>query len=76
MKKFIMIIAVAVSSVVLADKPTQVAFEINKENCNLPVQKIRELIPGRAQQEKIYRACIKKAVKEKWNRRDLQLSSQ
>lgn len=55
------------SSVAFADEK----FEITKKNCNLPMKKIRQLVPDKAKQDDIYRQCIKKAAKEKWGRKSL-----
>lgn len=67
LKPFIMITTLIAGSAVFAEEH----FEINKKNCNLPMKKIRELVPEKAKQEAIYRQCMKKAAQEKWSQKSL-----
>ncbi len=67
MSRLFIAVSLLATSPALADKP----FEINKKNCNLPIQKIRELFPDKAKQESIYRQCAKKASQEKWTQKSL-----
>lgn len=55
-------IALAAGTTVFANQE----FEINKENCNLPIQEIRKLVPERSKQQEIYQQCMRKAAEEKW----------
>lgn len=67
MKKYIVLITMIISMPVFAGEK----FEINKKNCNLPMQKIRQLVPDKAKQKAIYRQCVKQANKEKWTLRSV-----
>ncbi len=49
MNKLLIAISVLIISPAFADE----GFEINKKNCNLPIQKIRDLVPDKAKQEVI-----------------------
>lgn len=62
-----MIVALMTGTLAFADK----SFEINKENCNLPMKEIRRLVPDEAQQKIIYRQCAKKASQERWTQKTL-----
>ncbi len=41
-------------------------FEINKQNCNLPMKKIRQLLPDKKVQQEVLQRCMDKATKEHW----------
>ncbi len=43
-------------------------FEINQENCNLPMSKIRQLLPTKEEQIKALNDCIAKASQENWGK--------
>ncbi len=67
MSRLLIAVSLLVIFPVFADKN----FEINKKNCNLPIKKIRDLIPEKAKQESIYRQCAKKASAENWTQKSL-----
>ncbi|MBS9777302.1 MAG: hypothetical protein KGV50_00935 [Gammaproteobacteria bacterium] len=56
-----------IANIAIAYEP----FEINKKNCNLPVQKIRKLVPDKSKRQKIYHQCMKKAAQERWLQKSL-----
>lgn len=50
------------------EKDTLKDFEITKKNCNLPMKKIRQLLPDSSDQHDAMQRCMAKAVKERWKR--------
>ncbi len=52
---------------------TDKIFEINKENCSLPMKEIRRRLPNREAQKKALDACMKKATEERWGSNTLLL---
>lgn len=46
-------------------------FEINKENCNLPVKEIRKRLNDVEAQQDVLDKCMEKAADENWIKKDL-----
>lgn len=46
-------------------------FEVTKKNCNLPMKKIKAMLPNQDDYEKVLKDCMEKAAKERWHRRNL-----
>lgn len=67
MNKFFVMLTLATTASVYAEQP----LEINKKNCNLPMNEIRQLVPDRDQQQIIRRQCAKKASQENWKLKTL-----
>ncbi len=66
MKKILFTVLIMMPLTGYADK----SFEINKVNCNLPMKTIKALLPKKTDQEKAIKACMEKAAKEKWYRKN------
>ncbi len=77
MKHYLFVASLIVPFCLLADEPKPPKkFEITKQNCNLPMKKVRELLPNPADQREAMKRCMEKAVKERWKRQNTLLSEQ
>lgn len=67
MKQITFLLAIFYTTMAIANEN----FEINQKNCNLPMKRIKQLLPERADQQKALKQCMEKASKEKWKRKTL-----
>lgn len=51
-----------------ANEAFEINFEINQKNCNLPMKKIRQLLPEKDDQQDALKRCTEKAMAERWKR--------
>lgn len=72
MKSIMTILLAASPMLTVADE----AFEITQENCNRPLQEIRQIVTDREAQQKVLQQCTEKAMQERWRREGSQLISE
>lgn len=77
MRKYLFVATVIVPFWAISDEPKKPkAFVATKQNCNLPMKKIRQLLPKPADQKDATKRCMEKAAKERWKRHNSLLPSQ
>lgn len=77
MRKYLFVATLAMPFCSLSTDPKKPkTFEINKQNCNLPMRKIRQLLPKPTDRQQAIKHCMEKAIEERWQRQNNLLTNQ